>query len=174
MQAGCPHCGHVQTVSEELPHGGDEEKEVRCGSCGKSFQVAVPRARDFKAETTRRAVKAITSEIADDGRTLRLPQGKTVSIKVLEGEEKGTVYPVLRPRVTLGRSNSDIIVNDPLSSRVHCALEFTDEGALLRDLGSTNGTLVDHHPVRTAEISDGSTFQIGKHVFQLRVTSGTT
>jgi pSer/pThr/pTyr-binding forkhead associated (FHA) protein len=170
MQAGCPHCGHVQAVSEEA-FGGREVTKAICTSCGKAFQVFNPRLGNLKSDTTRHAVKSITSEVTDDGRTLHLPQGKTVSIRVLEGEDKGTVYPVLRPRVTLGRSNSDIIVNDPLSSRIHCALEFTDEGVLLRDLGSTNGTLVDNHPIHLAEIADGSTFQIGKHIFQLQIAS---
>lgn len=170
MQAGCPHCGHVQTLSEDLFRGRDTMQAV-CASCRKEFQVLNPGLGSLRADTTRHAVPSITSEVTDDGRTLHLPAGKTISIKVLEGEDKGTVYPVLRPRLTLGRSNSDIIVNDPLSSRIHCALEFADDAVLLRDLGSTNGTLVDSHPIHLAEIADGSTFQIGKHIFQLRITS---
>ncbi len=168
MQAGCPHCGHVQTISEES-FSGREVMQVACGSCGKAFQIWNPGLGHLEADNTRHAVESITSEITDDGRTLHLPAGKTVSIKVLQGEDKGTVYPVLKPRVTLGRSSSDIIVNDPLSSRIHCALEFTEDAVLLRDLGSTNGTLVDNHPIRLAEIADGSTFQIGTHIFQLRI-----
>jgi FHA domain len=170
MQAGCPHCGHVQTLSEDSFRG-RETMQTACASCGKAFQVYNPGLGSLRADTTRHAVQSITSEVTDDGRTLHLPAGKTISIKVLQGEDKGTVYPVLRPRVTLGRSNSDIIVNDPLSSRIHCALEFADDTVLLRDLGSTNGTLVDSHPIHLAEIADGSTFQIGKHIFQLRITS---
>jgi ribosomal protein S27E len=168
MQAGCPHCGHVQTVNEES-FNGREVMQVACGSCGKEFQIWNPGLGRLDADTTRHAVESITSEITDDGRTLRLPAGKTVSIKVLQGEDKGTVYPVLKPRVTLGRTNADIIVNDPLSSRIHCALEFTEDAVLLRDLGSTNGTLVDNHLIHLAEITDGSTFRIGTHIFQLRI-----
>ena len=170
MQAGCPHCGHLQTVSKE--NLGDREKlEVSCPACGKSFQVENPQLGDLQAETTRKKLRPVTSEVTPDGRVLRLPDGKTISVKVLEGHEKGTVYPVLKPRLTLGRSNADIIVNDPLSSRLHCGLEISEEGVLLRDLGSTNGTLVDNRPIRTAALSDGSTFQIGKHSFQLLITS---
>lgn len=170
MRAGCPHCGHVQTTSEEL-FGGKEIVEIFCTECGQPFMVSVPRLDDFKAETTRHALENVTSEIADDGHRLRLPEGKTITIRVLEGEDKDTVYPVVKPRVTLGRSNSDIIVNDVLSSRIHCAIEFSEDCVLLRDLGSTNGTLVDDRPVHMAEIADGSTFQIGKHKFQLQITS---
>jgi pSer/pThr/pTyr-binding forkhead associated (FHA) protein len=168
MQAGCPHCGHVQSVDEEA-FGGREVMQAACPSCGKGFQVFNPRLGELKADTTRRAVESITSEIADDGHTLRLPPGKTISIRVLEGEDKGTVYPVLKPRVTIGRSNSDININDPLSSRIHCALEFSEDCVLLRDLGSTNGTLVDDRQIHMAEIADGSIFQVGTHVFQLQI-----
>lgn len=170
MQAACAHCGHVQTVAEEAL-GGREVIQVTCASCGKAFQVYSPRMGDFKADTTRHAVDSVTSEISPDGRTLRLPPGKTVSVKILEGEEKGTVYPVLKPRLTFGRSNADVVVNDALCSRLHCVLEFGADGVFLRDLGSTNGTLVDGHPVSTAEVDDGSVFQIGAHAFELRIES---
>ncbi len=170
MRAGCPHCGHIQTTSEEI-FGGKEMVEIACAACGKGFMITLPRLDDFKADTTRHSLENVTSQIADDGHRLRLPAGRKISIRVLEGEDKGTVYPVLTPRVTLGRSNADIIVNDPLSSRLHCAIEFSEECVLLRDLGSTNGTLIDDRPVHMAEIADGSTFQIGKHKFQLQVES---
>ncbi len=172
MQAGCPHCGHVQKVAEDAL-GDLETLEVRCAGCGQPFQVSNPRLGKERGETTHRTVDSVTSEVTSDGRVLHLPAGKTVSLEVLEGSEKGTVYPVLSPRVTLGRTNADINVDDPLSSRLHCAIEFSDDGVLLRDLGSTNGTLVDGHPVHIAEIADGSTFQIGSHKFQLRITPHT-
>jgi hypothetical protein len=168
MQAGCPHCGHVQSI-DEAEFGDREMIQKYCTSCGKRFQVFRPRLAELQADTTRRSVESVTSEIADDGYKLRLPPGKTISIRVLEGEEKGTVYPVLKPRVTLGRSNADININDPLSSRIHCALEFSEECVLLRDLGSTNGTLVDGRQVHMAEIADGSIFQVGTHIFQLQI-----
>lgn len=169
MQAGCPHCGHVQSVSEENL-GDAEMAEIVCAACKKTFQVENPRLQNLEAGTTRQTVESVTSQVTEDGRLLHLPEGRTISLKVLEGNDKGTVYPVLKPRVTLGRVNADILVNDPLSSRVHCALEFSEDGVVLRDLGSTNGTLVDNHPVRFAEIADGSTFQIGKHIFELQIT----
>jgi pSer/pThr/pTyr-binding forkhead associated (FHA) protein len=168
MRAGCPHCGHVQTTSDEV-FSDREIVEVTCAACGQPFMVTVPHLNDLKAETTRHSLENVTSEIADDGHRLRLPPGKTISVKVLEGEDKGSIYPVVKPRVTLGRSNADIIVNDPLSSRIHCAIEFSEDCVLLRDMGSTNGTMVDDRPIHMAEIADGSVFQIGQHKFQLRI-----
>lgn len=170
MQAGCPHCGHLQTVDEDFL-AGREKVRIFCTDCGKAFQVANPRLGHERAETTRRTVHPITSHITSDGRVLRIPAGKTLNLKVLEGNEKGTVYPLLAPRVTLGRTNADIIVDDPLSSRLHCALEISEEGVLLVDLESTNGTLVDGKRIQTVPLSDGATFQIGGHTFQLHIIS---
>jgi len=40
----------------------------------------------------------------------------------------------------------------------------------LRDLGSTNGTLVNDELIAAATLENGSTFRIGKHVFQLVIS----
>lgn len=45
---------------------------------------------------------------------------------------------------TIGRVDAcDCPVYDPRISKKHCAIVLTTEGASIRDLGSTNGTLVD-------------------------------
>lgn len=50
------------------------------------------------------------------------------------------------PVVTIGRSSEcQISLDDPLVSRVHAQLTFTDNGALVRDLGSRNGVRVNGH-----------------------------
>jgi pSer/pThr/pTyr-binding forkhead associated (FHA) protein len=90
-----------------------------------------------------------------------------LSLKVLEGEEKGTVYPVNKPRFLIGRTNGDVNLNDSLISRVHCALEISADGILLKDLESTNRTFVDEKAIETAALTNGSTFRVGGHVLQL-------
>jgi pSer/pThr/pTyr-binding forkhead associated (FHA) protein len=77
---------------------------------------------------------------------------------------------VTKPRITIGRSNVDITVNDRMVSRVHCALEISDEGVLLRDLESANGTVVDNQPISAVVLRNGSAFRIGNHVFQLVIS----
>ncbi len=170
MEVRCDHCGQVQKVADNI-FGKREKVDLPCPGCGKSIRVVNPKLATFRVEATRKKVPSITSEVAEDGRLLRLPEGLAFSLEVLEGKEKGTVYPVDKPRITIGRANADVVISDKLVSRVHCALEISDEQVLLRDLGSTNGTLVNNKPIERAELSGGSTFRVGEHVFRLVMKS---
>ena len=169
MEARCYHCLNTQVVEDDI----FEEREkvsVTCSSCGKTFQIINPKLATFKSQTTRKTVPSITSEISVDGIPLSLPDDQDISLKVLEGHEKGTVYAMQKPRMTIGRANSDVNINDMLSSRIHCAIEVSDKTVLLRDLESTNGTLVGGEPIQTVLLTDGSVFQVGAHSFQLMIT----
>lgn len=173
MEVSCYHCATKQTVGDDI-FGDHEKVTVPCSSCGKTFQIINPKLATFRSQTTRQTVPSITSEISVDGLTLSLPPDQEISLKVLEGHEKGTIYPMHKPRITIGRANSDIIINDMLSSRIHCAVEVSEKTVLLRDLESTNGTLVEGTPIQTALLTNGSVFQIGAHSFQLVITSRAT
>jgi pSer/pThr/pTyr-binding forkhead associated (FHA) protein len=170
VEIRCHHCGHAFQVTGDIFVVNRERADIICPACKGSVQVVNPKLATFRAGTTNKKVSSITSAVTDDGRLLHLPEDEEISLKVLEGQEKGTVYPVAKPRITIGRGNADITVSDRVVSRVHCALEISDEGVLLRDLESTNGTLVDDRPIQTAPLSHGSTFRIGSHLFQLVIT----
>lgn len=51
--------------------------------------------------------------------------------------------------VLLGRSSrkADIVIKDPAVSRLHARLFVMDGALYIEDLGSTNGTWVDHEPI---------------------------
>jgi len=169
MEVRCPYCTGVQSVSEDV-FGIRENVDVACLACGQTFRVVNPKVATLRIETTRRNFPTVNFEYTEDGRLLALPQGKQISLKVLEGNEVGTVYSVAKPRITIGRSNADITINDRVVSRLHCALEISEDSVLLRDLGSTNGTIVGNQLVETATLTSGSTFRVGMHIFQLLIT----
>lgn len=173
MEVRCYRCLNLQTVEDDI-FGEHEKVEVPCTSCGKMFQIINPKLATFRPQTTRRTVPSITSELSVDGLPLNLPPNQEICLKVIEGSEKGTIYPMHKPRITIGRANSDVIINDMLSSRIHCAIEVSGHSILLRDLESTNGTLVEGSPIQTVLLANGSVFQIGAHFFQLVVTSKAT
>ncbi len=63
---------------------------------------------------------------------------------------------------TIGRSaESSIQLTDASLSARHCEIALGPDGAVIRDLGSTNGTFVAGHPVRIASLNLGEPFRLG-------------
>ncbi|MDX1659758.1 MAG: BTAD domain-containing putative transcriptional regulator, partial [Nitriliruptorales bacterium] len=61
-----------------------------------------------------------------------------------------------RPVVTLGRHPDRVVhVEDPKASRRHAEIRRIGELYIIRDQGSTNGTIVNGAPVLEAELADG-------------------
>ncbi|MDB4965932.1 MAG: hypothetical protein JWN44_1621 [Myxococcales bacterium] len=77
------------------------------------------------------------------------------------GEEKSHVLGVPHVRLGAGSSN-DIVLDDPHASRFHAELRKTDEGWLLRDLGSLNGTRVGDVAVKEGLLHSGATITVGE------------
>lgn len=62
----------------------------------------------------------------------------------------------------IGRGlDCQIVLTDPLSSRVHATLRYEQDGWMLRDSGSRNGTFVNGQRVDDARLTDGATIRIG-------------
>ena len=98
---------------------------------------------------------------------LRAYQAKIVA---LTGRHTGQEYPLVRERLTLGRGPGvDLVLDNQAISRQHAAIEFVDGTFQVRDLGSTNGLLVNGRPVEVAPIDNGDRFELGGQCFQLVV-----
>jgi hypothetical protein len=64
---------------------------------------------------------------------------------------------------TVGRSQEcDIVVSDPNVSRKHARLSRADNGFVVEDLGSTNGTLLDGAPIDRERIESGDELTFGQ------------
>lgn len=101
---------------------------------------------------------------------LQLPEGKRLSLAVINGSDAGTVFRIEKPRVTIGRAG-DLTINDTEASRQHAAIEVRDSVIRLEDLNSTNGTLVDGEKITApVDLSNQSEFQIGGTTIMLIVT----
>ncbi len=84
-------------------------------------------------------------------------------------EVGGMSYPLVRAVTRLGRgSDSDIRVEDPGASRNHCEIVLGTP-VILRDLKSTNGTMVNGARVTEAALEDGAAVQIGATVLVYRI-----
>jgi pSer/pThr/pTyr-binding forkhead associated (FHA) protein len=64
--------------------------------------------------------------------------------------------------ITIGRAPSnDIVIDDPTVSAQHASLTNSPSGYRLRDLGSTNGTLINGVSITDAELKDGAEIRFG-------------
>jgi ABC transport system ATP-binding/permease protein len=91
-------------------------------------------------------------------------------LKVVSGTQQSPNIALPSDRAFLiGRKRGDHLVEDGLASAAHAQIIPVEGGWLIRDLGSTNGTLVDGRLVREAELRPGAEITIGKTRFVLFV-----
>ena len=93
---------------------------------------------------------------------LAMPEGLRVSLAVLDGPDLGRIFRVEQPSVTIGRGDAEVHLEDGEVSRQHARLEMRAGRAVVRDLGSTNGTFVDDVKVAEAEIENRGEFRVGQ------------
>lgn len=141
-----------------------------CPRCGNPLTGPGPTCSRCGAQ---KAEPAWTQPVAAAGATIQskavsgggLAPGKKYALIMLQGEEPGKVIALEKSRITLGRADCDISLQDPELSRQHALISIHGMSARLEDLGSTNGTFVDGERVESAELSDRSEFRIGLHEF---------
>ncbi len=69
---------------------------------------------------------------------------------------------VLGERLTIGRVEGvDLVLDDKGISRKHCELERKGDGYVARDLGSSNGTLVNGEKITEQPLADGDRVRVG-------------
>jgi len=101
---------------------------------------------------------------------LQLPKDKRFSLAVIQGAATGQIFPISKTRTLIGRSGADINLDDPEASRQHAALEIVGDIAILRDLGSTNGTWIELDRIEQHQLGNQQEFRIGSHVLMFIVT----
>ena len=90
----------------------------------------------------------------------------------LEDGRDGAPFLFAAERMVIGADpKADLVVADSAMSKFHCEICIRDGAAVVRDLGSRNGTLVDRVPVIEAPLRDGAVLSLGRT--QLRFNIGT-
>lgn len=83
-------------------------------------------------------------------------------LQIVSGVRRGLNVPLHDGKpLVVGRKRGDLILDDPLVSGSHCRILGKEDGFVLQDLGSTNGTMVDGRMVREAALRPGSEITIG-------------
>ncbi len=181
----CSECG-TKYRYEEARFGGAEVKKVKCTSCGHSFEVRNPLDEPSSATSIGKMLSDSQEDfkppVMDDEpeapelpELAPLPPEQRYSLAVIAGSQAGSVFPITKPRVYLGRGSAmDIQVKDSEVSRKHAMIEVRGSEVMLIDLGATNGTWVGGKRADQAEISNQDEFTVGSTTLMLIVTDRTT
>ena len=91
------------------------------------------------------------------------------SLRVLEGELKGQTFELTKPLSRIGRREvgNDWVLADPSVSGMHCEVERTVDGFLVRDIGSTNGTKVNGVTIREQMLTRDDVIAAGDVTFAI-------
>lgn len=193
----CDHC-HTRYSYAEERFEDKPSKKIRCAKCREVFEVRnpalaesgggmptmeqkLPPSKAKPGEQTlagrRRHLEDSEPDIPDDTGSFNfstvpsLPENQRLSLAITDGPDAAKVFRLDKPRVTIGRQNADILLNDRETSRQHAAFEVRDSRFFLQDLGSRNGTYVDGQKIDgEREISDKSEFRLGATTLMLIVT----
>lgn len=94
-------------------------------------------------------------------------------LKVIGGKQDGNLIPLTTKKFLIGREQDcHLRPGSESVSRHHCAINIDDFGVRIRDLGSSNGTLVNGTRIIGAqEIRTGDKIKIGSLEFELSVSS---
>ena len=169
----CARCQHIFEIFNPGIAGAPPAPLSATKEVGESTSIRGERPRTVIDEPLPNVPIPQAAPVPSAGKPV-LPQGKRLSVAVIDGPDAGTVYRLEKPRITIGRQGSDFNLNDADSSRQHAAIEVRDTVYTLHDLGSTNGTLVDGQKInKTYDLQNHSEFVIGSSTLMLIVTEDT-
>ncbi|MBI2570117.1 MAG: FHA domain-containing protein [Candidatus Schekmanbacteria bacterium] len=146
----CPGCGGLNVA----PRLGDSSTPPD------SAAVPPPTAADSQRARPRRPAARLAGPCGE--RDLALPKDRRFSLTVLEGPLQGRKIPFTKPSILLGRLGVDISLEDSAASASHAVIELFGGQAVLRDLGSSNGTYVNGKRVEQAILASMDEIRIGR------------
>lgn len=115
--------------------------------------------------------RALTTIVLERGRP-RAVQVQGAELSVLDGPDQGRRATLSGRALSVGTDTSnDLVLTDPAVSRFHCRIEAGEQAFTLRDVGSSNGTVVDTVRVRECTLEDGQRVRVGHSVLLFRWTS---
>ncbi|QGN32776.1 FHA domain-containing protein [Microlunatus sp. Gsoil 973] len=154
----CNNCGHAN------PDGSNF-----CSQCGSPLEKPerAEKAAPESMDTTR--TMSAVPEMEHDGLSPddesavnALPKGSALLI-VRRGAEAGSRFLLDTEASTVGRSqDADILLDDISVSRRHAVFTRTEDGVVVKDVGSLNGTYVNRQMVDEQLLQPGDEVQIGK------------
>lgn len=119
-------------------------------------------ARDRDSSTTQRRVVRTTRDAHDDTRV-----AASACLVVLQGQRLGQRIDVGEQALTIGRApDCEFQIIERSISRQHSRIWREPSGYRIKDLDSTNKTLLNDQPIIEAELKDGDHITIGNCVLK--------
>ncbi len=88
-----------------------------------------------------------------------------ITLRVLDGADRGRVYDELQTPVTIGREEGNSLqLNDERVSRFHVKIQEDQDKVVITDLESTNGTKVNGQDIQLRILRFGDIISIGRSV----------
>jgi hypothetical protein len=89
---------------------------------------------------------------------------------VKEGPRRGKYYPIKHGTVVGRKETSSLRLDDPKVSGMHAKFNLEDDGFVIWDLGSANGTYVNGRKIREATaLEENDLVKIGESVFVIKL-----
>jgi predicted Zn finger-like uncharacterized protein len=175
MVVSCASCGKKYKVTEDHFKGRDRIA-IKCPNCGHSIDVhregaaPPPPAPASPPPVARRADDTGAALEGPESEGLAMPEGKRVSLAILQGADAGTIYPLEKTVVVIGRSEADLVLNDTEVSRRHAQIELKGGAVILRDLKSTNGTYINEQRISMQPLENQAEFRVGATTIMVILT----
>ena len=119
-----------------------------------------------------RVIRVLLRDLRAAAREPAQRPGRLVVLESPSGEPAAGRVFALDVITSLGRDvNNAIVIDDPFASADHAVLTFRGRNWYLEDLGSTNGSFVNGHPISgVAALGYGDEVQIGQVRMRLERT----
>lgn len=127
------------------------------------------RFQDGEEDRRRSQITRLTQKKgADDTQILEFKPGGRVkrlraTLEIQEPDSGPRHFLVNKTRIVVGTSReADIVLSDPFVSKCHCEFRLSDRGFCVRDLDSTNGTLINGVKLKEAYIRADEVVGLGR------------
>jgi predicted Zn finger-like uncharacterized protein len=174
----CAKCGSTIEIENPLLAAMTLPPGTRPPQASAPTPPAPPPEAPTGTETAKRATvsaeeeagQTITGKDLHKMGVLELPKDRRYSLAVIQGAGTGQIHQIDKTRTIIGRTGADLNLDDAEASRQHAAVEILGENAILRDLGSTNGTFIELDRIQQHVLNNHMEFRIGSHVLMFIVT----
>jgi DNA-binding NtrC family response regulator len=136
-------------------------------SGGFGHHVGAHSRRPGAARVLRKALRAVfpLTSIHDPTKVSTLPA--RIRVLVVDGPDRGAIHETTGAETAIGTSaDNEVVLTDPAVSRYHIELHC-EEGIVVKDLGSRNGTFVNGVRIRKAVVPPGACVHLGDSVLRL-------